>query len=444
MGNLRSFFASLRHLFRFRILKMREKVLIILMDEEIILYKGLSKKTYSVKDNIKDIQGELQKFMAISPQVPFCLLLDRNHQELREESLPPLWLWDQLRLLYHKKQHWKSQGELYGYRFFKQDNHHYLQWVAISKSDPLRDWISWSQSVPNPFLGVYFVPFEAGVFIQKHSSFQNGYGMLIYALSTTKIHHTIFKGRRLLFSRSFSGEEDLKSSLHFLSRTYPDIHEKIQVFNLSPKISLQTSKSITTLHPNHFLHFLTTQKPTTLFLNISTSIQSLWLKRMALMTFLLSLPLTGRDIYIGMEHQLSRQEEESKIAFFQSRLCLINKKDTEKKKSALTHYQYIQSQQESPFPILTKLSPLIEQHHVKLKKLIWEDGKSLELIFAFPTQDGKHLFKLFKILLASLQHAFPQGHIEVLEAPWGSSVKETYKYPPVLPLPIAHLRLALP
>lgn len=427
---------------------MKEKFLLILMNEELILYKDLRKKVYVLKENIEEIRAELRNFFSSSPKIPLYLLIDPNPQELREEELPPLWLWDQLRLLYHKKQHWASHGKLYGYHFLKQDKKTYLQWISLAQNDPLIGWLSWIKSLPNPFLGVYFVPLEAGAFIQKHHTSPDDYGMLIYTLSSSKTRHAIFKGRRLLLSRSFSGEEDLKSSLHFLSRTSPDIHKKIQVFNLNHDISLKLTKEIKLVAPDSFIHFLTHQKPTTLSLKINTSIHGVWFERSVLTTFILSFFLTGLLIHQGIEYQIATRAEEAKIALLQiqlrGRALFLKNKDVRKQRAALVHYQRLRSPKKDLFFTLKKFSPLLGQYHVKLENFIWDDGQNFEIRFSLPNHKDKTLSSLFNSLLMSFHQVFPKSHVQVLEAPFKSSSHETYKHPTEHSHPIAHIRLELP
>lgn len=490
MDYLRPFFASLRHPLRFRALKtMKEKFLLILTDEAIILYKGLSKTVYLFKEKTAEVQAELKNFLSHFPKVPLYLLLDRNPQELREEELPPLWLWDQWRLIYHKKQRWVSQGEMYGYQFFKQDKRSYLQWVSISRNDPLSGWLSWIKSLPNPFVGVYFIPLEAGIFMQKHHASHEDYGLLIHTLASAKTHHLIFKGKRLLLSRPFSGEEDLKSSLHFLSRSFPDIHEKIQVFNLNPQVYLNLSQNIKVLDPDSFIHFLTVQKATTLSLKINTLAPSLWFKRGLHFAFLLSFFLTIFLIYQGIEYQTATQAEESKIAFLKTQLQLSPnyhaeplvpakagiisaskenpkhpresgnqddtrevtevelrksiKKNIEKQRAAISHYHYLQSQEKDFFLVLTKLSAVLEKHHLSLESFIWDD-KAFEIVFFLPNHKTIDLSEHIRNLLRSFSQAFPKSHLHILEGPFKSGAHETYKYPPEFPYPRARLRLELP
>lgn len=460
MDYLRPFFASLRHSLRFRALKtMKEKFLLILSDEAIILYKGLSKKVYLFKENTEEVQAELKNFLSHFPKIPLYLLLDRNPQELREEELPLLWPWDQWRLIYHKKQRWVSQGELYGYHFFKQDKKNYLQWVSISRNDPLVGWLSWIKSIPNPFVGVYFVPLEAGIFMQKHHALHEDYGLLIYTLASPKTHHLVFKGKRLLLSRPFSGEEDLKSSLHFLSRSFPDIHEKIQVLNLNPDISLKLSKNIRLMDSDRFIHFLMAQKPSALSLKIPISAHRTWLERSDLIAFLLSLFLTIFLIYQGIEYQTATQAEEFKIAFLKRQLQLSQnyhaepsvpakagisiKKNIEIQRIAISHYHHLQSREKDFFLTLIKLSAVLEKHHLRLESFVWDD-KAFEIVFTLPNHKMIDLSELFKNLLRSFSQAFPKSHLHIIEAPFKSGADEIYKYPPELPYPLARLRLEFP
>lgn len=429
---------------------MREKIFLFLTDEEMILYKGSSKKIYSFKESIESVQTELKSLFSLTPKAPLRLLIDRSHQDIREEQLPHLLLWDRLNLLSHKREAWTSQGGFYGYHFLKQDGKSYLQWVNISQNDPLIVWTSWIKSLSNPLCSVVFIPLEAGNFLKKYLSLSFIYHMLIYKISSHKTRYVIFKGRRLLLFRLFQGEEDLRASLHFLSRTYTDIHEKLQVLSLVTDITL-TLPNVTLLSdPEAFTTFLTSQKRPSLFLNINPSSQDIWIRKGRGAIFIVSLFLIGMTIYQGMHYKRETHSILSTINTLkhqiQERKILLNNKNIFRLRSALDHYNRIKPQIRDPLKTLEQLSTALEKHHLHLESFTWNNGENVDIEIKFIIKENKDntLSDQFNVLLSSFSEAFPKSQVHVIEGPFKSSSHETYKHPSDHSLPLTHIRIVLP
>lgn len=429
---------------------MREKFFLFLTDEEMILYKESSKKIYSFKENIESVQTKLKDLFSLTPKTPLCLLIDRSHQDIREEQLPHLLLWDRLNLLSHKRETWTSQGGFYGYHFLKQDGKSYLQWVNISQKDSLIVWISWIKSLSNPLCSVVFIPLEAGNFLKKYLSLSHNYQMLIYKISSHKTRYVIFKGKRLLLFRLFQGEENLKASLHFLSRIYTDIHEKLQILSLVTDITL-TLPNVTILSdPEAFTNFLTSQEKPSLFLNINPSSQNIWIRKGGRAIFIISLFLIGMTIYQGMHYKRETHSILSAIKTLkhqiQERKVLLNNKNILRMRSALKHYNRIKPQIRNPLKTLEQLSTALDKHHLHLESLTWNNGENVDIEIKFIIKENKDntFSDQFNVLLSSFAEAFPNSQVHVIEGPFKSSPHETYKYPSDHFLPLTHIRIVLP
>jgi hypothetical protein len=429
---------------------MQERFSLFITDDEIILHHESTQKIYSYTEGIEHIQTELTNIFSLRSKIPLRLLIDRNHQDVREEPLPALWPWDRLRLLSHKKEDWTSQGKFHGYHFFKQDRKSFLQWINITQTDPLILWLSWAQSLSNPLSGVFFISLEAGRFLKKHFPSSPNYHMLIYKVASRKIRYVIFKDKRLLLFRPFQEEEDLRTSLHFLSRLYPDIHEKLQILNLLNDVSL-TFPHVTTLSdPRAFVDFLVFQDKKILSLNLKSSSPNQWIGKGISLIFISSLILTCLAIYQGITYKTKSQALLLTLDTLkdqtQNRKSLLKNKDVAFLQSALEHYDYLQSQIKDPLKTFEKLSSVLGKYQLQLQSLIWNNERTLtiEIIFFMQKAKNSSISKQFNALLSSLNEIFPHSHIQVIEAPFKSGSQETYTYPPDLALPMAHLRIIQP
>lgn len=425
---------------------MHKKLTLLITDKEVILYNGLSQGGSALTWGIEHVPLELKNLISLDPKASLRLLIDRNHQDVHEEQLPPLMFWDRLRLLAYKKEEWISQGKFYGYHFFKQEGQSYLQWVNISQNDFLIPWLSWIKSLPNPFEGVFFAFVEGGQFLKKNFPSSRSYHLLLYEINH-RMRYVIFKNKRFLLYRPFSGEEDLRTSLHFLSRLYPDIHENLQVLSLIKDVSLSFPQMKPLPDPHDFVNFLITQKGSPLSLHIMSSSQNPWIRRGAELIFVCLIIVSGFNIfqitfYKKEKYNALSEINKLKIKIQNKKEFLINK-DIMFLRSALNHYRHIHSQIRSPFETLEKLALLIEKHGLRLQRLIWQHNQvtSVEISFLMKNYQQDALSEQFTNFLTSLRKTFPLSEIQVIEAPLRSGSHETYDYPPVLSPPRVHLRI---
>jgi hypothetical protein len=289
-------------------------------------------------------------------------------------------------------------------------------------------------SLSNPLKGIFTVPLEAGHFLKQHLS--TPYQMLIYGPSSKTTRHVIFKGNRLLLSRMTQGEEDFKSSLHFLSRNHPDIHEKLSVLNLLEK------------DPSALLRYVASQRRPSFSL-IPPS-KALLFRRSALGLLMGSLLLSGFTIYQGFEfknesHALMPQIESLNFRLQTLKNDLQNK-EVEKIREDLDHYHYLKTHSETPFLYFEKLFPLLQKYQIRLENMKWHYGPPVELFLTFMMKEAtpERLSSTFSQFLKSCTEIFPDVQVSISSAPFNSGLHETFKSPLETSHPLAQVRLVFP
>ncbi|HUX79396.1 MAG TPA: hypothetical protein VMW10_06605 [Alphaproteobacteria bacterium] len=414
---------------------MNEKFLLYLTDDEVTLSRGHHEILYHLKGAFEDARQDLESIVLKAPKTPLRLLIDRSHQDIREEKLPPLHPWDRIRFLSHKKAEWQSQGVFFGFHFLKQDKETYFRWIHISQNDSLFTWLLWLKSLINPSGGVFFVPLEACRFLKKNLPNSNGYQMILYPISSSETRHIIFQRNRLLLSRLSEGEEGIKSSLHFLSRNYPDINENLTVKTLSDHQIL--------------LSFLATQKrPSLILRNVSSRI--LWLRVTAGFAQLSILFATTIMIYQGYDYKINSRTLLAEIPVLKNRVLSlknhIGANDVASLRSALLDYQYLKSRTINPLKSFEKLASLLKEDNLRLENLSWQNRQELEIIMSFlmKNEAREMLATRFERFLDSCRNGFPKSQIYVLEGPYNSGIHEVFKNPTKTSLPLAQVRIRLP
>lgn len=429
---------------------MGEKFLLYLTDQEVVLFKGSQEKLYTFKGRFEDAREDLQNVLIRAPKIPLRLLIDRSHPEIREEKLPPLLPWDRIRFLVHKKTEWQTHGGFAGYHFLKQDKEAYFRWVHILPNDSLTPWLLWAKSLINPSAGVFFVPLEAGNFLKKHLSASNGYQMILYPISSSETRHVIFKGNRLLLSRFSQGEEGLTSSLHFLSRNYPNIHEDLHVLSLVKETPSLFSHVTTLTDPKDFFRHFALQKRPSFILDRGAPLQSLWVRRGAGIALLSALLFTGIHIYQGLDYKTKALALLPEIEALKGRAhplkSRLQDKDMATLRRALEQYHELKSDTVDPLQTFEQLAVLLKEHKIHLENLRWHHGQELEIIIGFLMEDktGEPLAIRFEMFLGACRRAFTKSQVQVLEAPFNSSTHEIFKSPSNTSLPLARVRIVSP
>lgn len=413
---------------------MREKLILYLTDNEVLLDQGGHQKHFIWQGKIREVQKELEGFLEADPKAPLSLLIDMSSLDIREEKLPPLFPWDRRRFLRHKRADYATQGGYGGFQFLKEEKEIYLRWVHVPENASLSAWLLWVTSLSNPLKGIFTVPLEAGHFLKQHLS--TPYQMLIYGPSSKTTRHVIFKGNRLLLSRMTQGEEDFKSSLHFLSRNHPDIHEKLSVLNLLEK------------DPSALLRYVASQRRPSFSL-IPPS-KALLFRRSALGLLMGSLLLSGFTIYQGFEfknesHALMPQIESLNFRLQTLKNDLQNK-EVEKIREDLDHYHYLKTHSETPFLYFEKLFPLLQKYQIRLENMKWHYGPPVELFLTFMMKEAtpERLSSTFSQFLKSCTEIFPDVQVSISSAPFNSGLHETFKSPLETSHPLAQVRLVFP
>jgi len=393
---------------------MRKILLLYITDEEAFLFDDLGQELF--KGGISEAILHFQK--QLIQKKSLHIYIDRSHQDVHEEKLPPLYPWDRWRLLSHKRSEFSSQGGFSGIQILREGKDRYLRWIHISKWDPIYPLLLKATD------GIFFVPLELGSFMRKEGSDSSIYQMFVYPLPYSKARHVIFKGKRMLLSRITQEGDDIKASLHFLSRTFPDIFEMFHV------------KHFEDLKP--VLKYLATRKlPVLPFCN---KLQKPYAKICGVVV------LSG--LISGMIFEVAQGISfKYKTILFFPQIDTINLKinkinptqDVESIRKALTQYNYLKSHQMDPLTTFQELSAILDKHQVRLIKLDWRQGKEIDLFLTFLREEN--LTDQFDPLVNSLRDAFPKGQIQVIEAPFNSSAHESFKGVDKEAIPIAHIRI---
>ncbi|MBS0272408.1 MAG: hypothetical protein JSR85_07170 [Proteobacteria bacterium] len=427
---------------------MKEKFLLYLTDKHALLYRGVDEKLGLLKSDFDTSHQEILKALIQSPTTPISLLVDRGHQDIQEEKVPVLLPWDRFRFLSHKKAQWTMDGGLAGFQFLKQEKERFFRWIHLSQDDPLNTWVAWIKSLSNPFGGIFFVPLEIGKFLRYHFPSTKKFQMFLYPVSFQENRHAIFKGDRLLLSRALQGEEDLRTSLHYLSRSFPDIHEDLHVISLLTKKSKFLSKATTLSEFGNFIRFLAEQRTPAILLRSNISQRVLWLRISVGVFLLIVLSLTVIRVYQGINYKNRSSAflytlNEMKIRSRDLK-HLLKDVDVKSFQRALEQYNYLKSLQMNPLETLDKLSSLIKKHHLYLESIRWIYEKKPEIILSFfmNHEPVSGLSMQIDLFISSCEELFPDSHVFVLEAPYNSGPQQVFNRLSLQSLPRAQVRIA--
>lgn len=428
---------------------MKEKFLLYLTDKHVILYKGSDERLSPLKNDFDESYQKILKVLIHSPTIPISILVDRGHQDIQEEKLPLLFPWDRLRFLSHKKAQWAMDGGLFGFHFLKQEREMFFRWIHLSQNDPLNAWVSWIRSLPNPLGGVFFVPLEIGEFLRYQFPSSKKFQVLLYPISSQEERHVIFKGNRLLLSRILQGEEDLRTSLHYLSRSFPDIHEELHIISLLTKTPKFLSKSVTLSDFRILIRFLAEQKKPSISLQPNVSLRALWLRVGGGVFLLSALFLIIIKAFQGIDYKMKSSVFLSELVETKARShhlnLLLKDVDVKMLRRALVQYHYLKSLQMNPLETLENLSALINEHHLHLESIKWLYEQNSEIILSFfmehePVSDLSIQLDSF---ISSCKALFPNSHVFIVEAPYNSGSQQVFNRSSMQSPPRAQVRIAI-
>jgi|GEM_PF-3962371 len=392
---------------------MKDTFLLYLTDKEVILYQGASERIATFTGSFEEIIPALETHLP--PKASLRLVIDRTQQDLHEEKLPPLFFWDRARLLFHKKASWSLEGGYAGAQFLKQDGSVYLRWSHFSQKDPIVSWIAFVKTRSG---SIFFISLEVMTFLRTRLTPSKDYHLLLYTAPSHTPRHMVFKGKRLLLSRLSHAEEDLKGSLHFLSRTYADIHDNLEVFKCAA---------------HDLITFLSSQKKASFPLSEATLSYSFWARR-SIGTFLGFVCLwSGVELYEGIcfKQKISSllSEATSLRETSQDLTTRLKNQDAHKLQRSVAYYQELTPYQRDPLQDVERLSSLLKMHPFYLESVEWHHEQHLEILLTFliDKTSKKDVLAAFESFLLSTQEHFPRSQIQVLEAPFKSGSHETFK-----------------
>jgi hypothetical protein len=422
---------------------MRGKFLLYLTERYVTLYQDSDEKIGPLSGAFESSHREIHKLLENFPKVPISLVIDRGHQDIQEEKLPPLFPWDKFRFLSHKKAQWTREGGHVGFHFLKQGKESFFRWIHLTPNDPLKSWIAWVESLPNPLPGIFFVPLEAGKFIDQTFPSQKKFQMLLYPTSFGEERHVIFKSDRLLLSRPLQGEDDLRTSLHYLSRTFPDIHEELHSVSLLPKTPKFLRPATTAGDFQNFIQFLTAIKKPSIVVHQHSSLRIFWLRIGGMILLVCTLLMVLINVYQGLEHRNKTSLYLSKIHTLKTRSHPNQNIDRAGLQKALEHYHYLKSVQINPLETLEHLSQLINEHNLYLENISWIYEKNPEIILSFlmEIQSAPELSNQLDLFMSACQKLFPNSQIFMVEAPFSSGIQQVFTRPSNQSLPMAQVRI---
>jgi hypothetical protein len=413
---------------------MKEKYFIYLMDDEAILYDQSLKKRASFAVSFEKAKDSLEKY--IKPKTSVHLLIDQNSQDIHEEKLPPLLPWDIFLLFYHKKASCAALGGYGGFQFFRQNKETYFRWIHISASDARLSWISWTI---NHFGQVFFASLEGRRFLNYYLPSSKKYHLLQYSLPSQKTRHVVFKGKSLLLSRLSQENEDDKSCLHFLSRTYQDIYDNLDSINLN--------ENRTNLRPNSFLRFITSQNKPSLRLRPVAFSKDIWIRRGFAIVLSLSVLWMGIETYRSYDFKRKKHslcsEYETLKRITEGPLPTFSEKNMATLQKALDQFSSLKPYFHDPLKDFEKLSHIMRTHPISLESLKWSFNDHLEMTLSFLMREEIKgvLPTQFEALLSAFQTLFQGSQIQVLEAPYHSSPHETFVRSTEEALPLVTIRI---
>jgi hypothetical protein len=429
---------------------MKIKFLLLLTDNKAILYNQAYENILTCEGKFEEIKEQISSFLRDLPKVSFHLLIDLTTNFIHEDTLPRLYPWDLARYIFHKKNEGKSKNSFFGFSFLKQDKISYLRWIHVPQNDLLHPWFLWFEAFPKSSGKIFFVPFEIGGLLKKQQSPSSPYQVLFYSFSPQTQSYVIFERKRLLLARLFHSKDDFQAALHFLSRKFPDIHEKLQVYSVNSKTDFLNSQVIKLNESNCLLQYFFSQKKPSLKIQRRFYLSQTCI-RTSVLSFITVLTLmNGILLYQAYDYKNKLPGVEIHTKTLKLHIETLKRdlgeQDILSLQKAINAYSSLKSENAFSFKIFEKLALLLKNKPLKLEGLSLKYGKGLEILLniSMKQRAAQELVKDFDHLLLSCKTTFPQGHVDVLEAPLNSGPHETFKSSLTSPLPLAKIRILLP
>ncbi|MBX9786707.1 MAG: hypothetical protein K2Y08_05155 [Alphaproteobacteria bacterium] len=429
---------------------MKIKFLLLLTDNKATLYNQAYENLLTCEGKFEEIKEQISSFLRNFPKISFHLLIDLKTNFIHEDRLPRLYPWDLARYIFHKKNEGKSKNSFFGFSFLKQEKTSYLRWVHIPQNDPLYPWILWFETFSKSSGKVFFIPLEISGFLKKQQHPLSPYQVLFYSFSPQIQGYVIFEKERLLLARSFYSKDDFQAALHFLSRKFPDIHEKLQIYSVNSKADFLNSQVIKLNDPNCLLQYFFSQKKPSLKIQRRFHLTQTWI-RTSILSFIAVLTLmNGALLYQAYDYKNKLPGVQSHTKILKLHIETLKKdlgeQDILSLQKAINAYSFLKSQNTFSSIIFEKLALVLKNKYLKLEGLNIKYGKCLEIILdiSMKQKAAQELLKDFDHLLLSCKTTFPQGQVDVLEAPLNSGSHETFKSSFTSPLPLAKIRILLP
>jgi hypothetical protein len=416
-------------------MRRKDKYLIYLMDGEAILYNQSFEKVCTLPATFEEAEIILNNYL--KSKIYISLLIDQNHQDIQEEKLPPLFPWDLLRLLHYKKASCAVLGGYGGFQFFRQNKETYLRWVHIPEKDARTHWISWTLNHSGQ---VSFAALEGRNFLNHSFPSPKKYQLLSYSLPSQKIRHVVFQGKRILLSRLPQGEEEVKSSLHFLSRPHPDVYDDIDIINLD-------EKGVPS-YPYGLIEYIASQRKSSFCLHHLLMSKSLWIRKGMGGFLSLLLLWMGVEVYESFDFKQKNVSLLSDNMFLKrtTEVSLLPSKDTPLFHRAVDQFTFLKFYLHDPLKDFEQLAQALKAHPIHLESLIWSfnNHREITLSLSMEGETQNSLPEHFETLLSSLRDHFPKCQIQVIQAPYNSSPHETYKSSSEDSRPLVTLQVKFP
>ncbi|MBX9620947.1 MAG: hypothetical protein K2X28_02790 [Alphaproteobacteria bacterium] len=429
---------------------MKMKFLLLLTDNKAILYNQAYENILICEGNFEEIKEQMSSFLRDFPKVSFHLLIDLKTNFIHEDSLPRLYPWDLVRYIFHKKNEGKSKNGFFGFSFLKQDKTSYLRWIHVPQNDPLYPWLLWFETFPKSGGKVFFVPFEIGGLLKKQLSPPSRYQVLFYSFSPQTQGYVIFQKKRFLLARLFHSKDDFQAALHFLSRKFPDIHKKLQIYSVNSKTDFLNSQVIKLNEPNCLLQYFFSQKKPSLKIQRHFYLSRTWI-RTSILSFIAILTLmNGILLYQAYDYKNKLPGVQTHTKTLKLHIETLKRdlgeQDIPSLQKAINSYSFLKSGNAFSFKIFEKLALLLKNKPIKFESLSLKYGKGLEILLdiSMKQRAAQELLKDFDHLLLSCKTTFPQGQMDVLEAPLNSGPHETYKSSLSSSLPLVKIKILLP